>query len=255
MRRGREIEREFGHLREPAGDRNDVGLLGVDDALRREGRARVAVEHDAPAIHHDHARNLVGEFVDAMLDHDDRRPELLVETREHREDFGHCRPDRDWRSARRAPAGRGCAASTAAMLTRCFWPPESSKIERSPKPESPTKPSASAWRVRISAVGRQRFSRPKQTSSRTRLLMICASGSWNTIPTSVANSTTLVSAIVLPQTLAAAGQRAVDQMRGGAVEHVQQRALAAAARAENQHEFAAVDRQRKLVRTGTLSPS
>ena len=61
----------------------------MNGALGGERRARVAVEHDAAAIHHHDPRNFVSELVDAMFDHHDRRAILHVEAGQHGEHFGH----------------------------------------------------------------------------------------------------------------------------------------------------------------------
>ena len=84
-----EIHGEFRDLRKPACRRNDVGFFRMDDAAGGEGSARRAVEDDRAAIHHDDAADLVGELVDAMFDHDDRRTVLAIETRKHGEDLCH----------------------------------------------------------------------------------------------------------------------------------------------------------------------
>ena len=67
------------------------------------------------------------------------------------------------------------------------------------------------------------------------------------MPTSVAKSGTLVSATTLPQMVADALQRPAHKMRHGTVQKMQQRALAATARAKDQHEFAPFDRQADIV--------
>ncbi len=54
-----------------------------------EGGPRLAVEHHLAAIHHDHAGDAVGQFVDPMFDHDNGRAELAVQAVQHGEDFRH----------------------------------------------------------------------------------------------------------------------------------------------------------------------
>ena len=76
----------------------------------------------------------------------------------------------------------GSMASTPAMATRCFCPPDSAAVSRLSKPCSPTSASASATRWRSWSVGTPRFSGPKATSFSMRLATSWSSGFWNTMP-------------------------------------------------------------------------
>ncbi len=76
----------------------------------------------------------------------------------------------------------GSMASTPAMATRCFWPPDSAWVSCSSKPMRPTSASARVTRSRSSGLGTPRFSGPKATSFSMRLATIWSSGFWNTSP-------------------------------------------------------------------------
>src|SRR5579864_3343409 len=78
---------------------------------------------------------------------------------------------------------RGAIASTPAIATRCFWPPDRRWGGRRRRPSSPTACSASATRERISAGGSPRFSGPNATSSSTTEAISWSSGCSNIIPT------------------------------------------------------------------------
>ena len=75
-------------------------------------------------------------------------------------------------------------ARAEAMTSRCFWPPESEPVARGPKRESPTRSSASPTLALISSKSTPRWTSAKETSSSTVRLMICESGSSNTLVTS-----------------------------------------------------------------------
>ena len=77
----------------------------------------------------------------------------------------------------------GFMASTPAMATRCFCPPDRACVSCRSKPESPTSSSACVTRLRSSSVGTPRFSGPKATSSSTSEATSWSSGFWNTMPT------------------------------------------------------------------------
>ena len=76
----------------------------------------------------------------------------------------------------------GFMASTPAMATRCFWPPESAFVSRASYPCSPTSASERFTSVASWEVGTPRFSGPKATSFSTKLATSWSSGFWNTMP-------------------------------------------------------------------------
>ena len=77
----------------------------------------------------------------------------------------------------------GRRATTPAMATRCFCPPESLAGSRLAKSIIRTFSSASCTRITISSLGIPWFSRPKATSSSTVDPTNWLSGFWKTIPT------------------------------------------------------------------------
>ena len=126
-------------------------------------------------------------------------------------------------------------------------------MERSPKPVEADEVERLPLALQDLGGGTQRFSRPKQTSSRTRVLMICASGSWNTMPTSVAKLAIFVDSDRLAADRDLAFELAF-QCGTVAVQELQQRALAASARTEDQHELAVARRSgATLRRTASLA--
>ena len=77
----------------------------------------------------------------------------------------------------------GCMASTPAMATRCFCPPERRCGALLRNSYIPTRFNTSSTRRRISAGETPRFSGANATSSSTTLATIWLSGFWNTMPT------------------------------------------------------------------------
>ncbi len=74
----------------------------------------------------------------------------------------------------------GDIASTPAIATARFSPPESRNGGRSARWGAPTVASAVATRSSTSAAGRPMFSGPNATSSCTVAMNSWSSGSWNT---------------------------------------------------------------------------
>ena len=73
-------------------------------------------------------------------------------------------------------------ASTEAMATRCFSPPDSVPRDRAREPAMPTAARDLSMAFSISAGARRRFSRPKAISSSTVSVQNWESGSWKTRP-------------------------------------------------------------------------
>src|SRR5215208_3551332 len=95
---------------------------------------------------------------------------------------------------------RGSIARTDAMASRCFCPPESVAGCRFSNPSRRTRPSTLFTRLSISSCSTAKFSGPKATSRATFVEKSCASKSWKTSPTSLANSPTLPSRVEFPRT-------------------------------------------------------
>ena len=90
----------------------------------------------------------------------------------------------------------GFIATTPAIATRCFCPPESLLGEYSRYAVIPTASSASPTRCQISSVGTPRCSGPKPTSSCTTVPIIWLSGFWKIIPAFCLMSQSLSSSCV-----------------------------------------------------------
>ena len=137
-------------------------------------------------------------------------------------------------SSRTSNPGR--VASTSAIASRCFSPPESVSVARASKPASPALVSASGTRCRIDASGQPRFSRPKATSSSTRPMTSWLSGSWKTRPTLSPSSRAGVSATSSSPTRSAALPLAGQHVRDQAGQSARERALARPGRAEDEQD-------------------
>ena len=93
-------------------------------------------------------------------------------------------------------------ASTPAMATRCFCPPESAAVSRFSNPCRPTSASAADTRSRSSSVGTPKFSGPNATSFSMRLATSWSSGFWKTMPAWLRMKYTLsLSRVSRPSTL------------------------------------------------------
>ena len=141
-------------------------------------------------------------------------------------------------SASSAPNGSSNSSSGAswisarAIATRWRMPPDSSCGKRSTKSASPTCASSRNARSRYARGLRPRSSTCTSTLSST-FRQSSSTGLWNTMPTSVCGRSTS-----RPPTRASPGARQVQ-----ARDDPQQRALAAARRADDREEFAFADRK------------
>ena len=132
------------------------------------------------------------------------------------------------------------------MLTRCFWPPDSSKIERSPKSARPTSARASAWRARISSARAAKVLEAETD-------FVAHAGIDDLAVWILEHHADFGGEIGdlrvgddFPQMIASPVSAPPQDVRRRAVQQMEQRALAAAARAEDQDEFACRDLQRNI---------
>ncbi len=80
----------------------------------------------------------------------------------------------------------GLGASAPPRARRCCCPPDSRLVRSRSRPARPMSPRTCGTRSTIAWRGHARFSSPKATSSSTRSITSCVSGSCQTIPTRAA---------------------------------------------------------------------
>ncbi len=96
---------------------------------------------------------------------------------------------------------RGEAVSTAPIATRCCWPPDNVRKDRSRSSWRPRRSRVSSTRRRIASVGTPRFSMVYASSSSTVSVTNVANGFCPTKPTTSARSRGRLSLVVRPSTV------------------------------------------------------